>query len=182
MLDIPRSEQVLRETAFPWDFPRGPVVKTLCFHCRGCGFDPCSGNQDPTCHVAENKNHCSLPALSFYVHLVPQAAELGGILVAVCLVPPSIESSSKFCWFFSQGISFFPFFFFSTAQCGLQALSSLTGNRAWAHGSGSTDYWTAMEFRTKYFLNLPSFSPNSSLMNTLSSFFSICPPSLTYQQ
>ena len=112
MLDIPRSEQVLRETAFPWDFPRGPVVKTLCFHCRGCGFDPCSGNQDPTCHVAENKNHCSLPALSFYVHLVPQAAELGGILVAVCLIPPSIESSSKFCWFFSQGISFFPFFFF----------------------------------------------------------------------
>ena len=22
------------------DFPSGPVVKTLCFHCRGCGFDP----------------------------------------------------------------------------------------------------------------------------------------------
>ena len=26
------------------DFPGGPVVKTLCFHCRGCGFNPWSGN------------------------------------------------------------------------------------------------------------------------------------------
>ena len=26
------------------DFPGGPVVKTLCFHRRGCGFDPWSGN------------------------------------------------------------------------------------------------------------------------------------------
>ena len=26
------------------DFPGGPVVKTLCFHCRGCGFNPSSGN------------------------------------------------------------------------------------------------------------------------------------------
>ena len=25
------------------DFPGGPVVKTLCFHCRGHGFDPWSG-------------------------------------------------------------------------------------------------------------------------------------------
>ena len=25
------------------DFPGGPVVKTLHFHCRGCGFDPWSG-------------------------------------------------------------------------------------------------------------------------------------------
>ena len=22
------------------DFPSNPVVKTLCFQCRGCGFDP----------------------------------------------------------------------------------------------------------------------------------------------
>ena len=26
------------------DFPGGPVVKTLRFHCRGHGFDPWSGN------------------------------------------------------------------------------------------------------------------------------------------
>ena len=29
------------------------MVKTLCFHCRWHGFDPWSGNQDPTCHVAQ---------------------------------------------------------------------------------------------------------------------------------
>ena len=27
-----------------WDLPGGPVVKTPCFHCRGPGFDPWSGN------------------------------------------------------------------------------------------------------------------------------------------
>ena len=26
------------------DFSGGPVVETLCFQCRGCGFDPWSGN------------------------------------------------------------------------------------------------------------------------------------------
>ena len=26
------------------DFPGGPVVKTPHFHCRGCRFDPWSGN------------------------------------------------------------------------------------------------------------------------------------------
>ena len=30
----------------------GPAVKMPCFHCRGPGFDPRSGNKDPTCHVA----------------------------------------------------------------------------------------------------------------------------------
>ena len=25
------------------DFPRGPMVKTLCLHCRGCRFDPWLG-------------------------------------------------------------------------------------------------------------------------------------------
>ena len=29
---------------YAWDFPVGPVVKTLCFQSRGCGFDPWSGN------------------------------------------------------------------------------------------------------------------------------------------
>ena len=38
------------------DFPGGPVVKTLCFHCRGHGFYPCSGNQDPAfCTAKINK-------------------------------------------------------------------------------------------------------------------------------
>ena len=27
-----------------WDFPGGPVAKTLCSQCRGLGFDPWSGN------------------------------------------------------------------------------------------------------------------------------------------
>ena len=27
-----------------WDFPGGPVVKTLHFYCRGCGFDLWSAN------------------------------------------------------------------------------------------------------------------------------------------
>ena len=33
------------------DFPGGPVVKTLCFHCREYRFDPWPGNWDPTCHM-----------------------------------------------------------------------------------------------------------------------------------
>ena len=32
-------------------------IKTLCFQCRGCRFDPCSGNQDPTCHREQPKNY-----------------------------------------------------------------------------------------------------------------------------
>ena len=35
-----------------WDFHGSTVVKTTHFQCRGQGFNPCSGNQDPTCHVA----------------------------------------------------------------------------------------------------------------------------------
>ena len=31
-------------TVSPGDFPGCPVVKTLCFQCRGCGFNPWSGN------------------------------------------------------------------------------------------------------------------------------------------
>ena len=36
-----------------WDFPGDPVVKTLCFQHRGCRFDHLSGNQIPTCCMAE---------------------------------------------------------------------------------------------------------------------------------
>ena len=41
------------------EFPGGPVVRTLRFHCQRHGFNPWSGNQDPTSHklqgVAEKK-------------------------------------------------------------------------------------------------------------------------------
>ena len=30
--------------AATWDFPGGPVIKTLCSQCMGPGFDPWSGN------------------------------------------------------------------------------------------------------------------------------------------
>ena len=33
------------------DFPGAPVVKTPSFHYRGHGFNPWSGNYDPTCHI-----------------------------------------------------------------------------------------------------------------------------------
>ena len=35
------------------DFPTGPVVKTLPFHCRGLGLD--QGTKNPACHVAQKK-------------------------------------------------------------------------------------------------------------------------------
>ena len=36
-----------------WDFPGGPVVKTLCFHCRGRGFDPWGGRSHMLCSLAK---------------------------------------------------------------------------------------------------------------------------------
>ena len=36
-----------------WDFPGSPVVKNQCFDCRGHGFNPWLGSQDPTCRVAQ---------------------------------------------------------------------------------------------------------------------------------
>ena len=38
-----------------WVFPGGPVVKTLRFHCSGCGFHPWSGNYDIP-HATQPKN------------------------------------------------------------------------------------------------------------------------------
>ena len=38
-----------------WDFPGGPVVKTLCFHCRGRGFDPWLGKFRMPHSVAKKK-------------------------------------------------------------------------------------------------------------------------------
>ena len=37
----------------PRDFPGGPVAKTMHFQCRGHGFDPWLGSEDPTCLVAK---------------------------------------------------------------------------------------------------------------------------------
>ena len=39
------------------------MVKTPCIYCRGHGFDPWSGNLDPTCHTVQpnrekNKSAC----------------------------------------------------------------------------------------------------------------------------
>lgn len=34
------------------DFPGGPVIETQRSQCRGCTFDPCLGNWDPTCRAA----------------------------------------------------------------------------------------------------------------------------------
>ena len=40
------------------DFPGGPVVKTPGFQCRGRGFNPWSGNKDPTsCMVRPKKKY-----------------------------------------------------------------------------------------------------------------------------
>ena len=36
-------------------FPDSTVVRTLHFHCGGRGFDPWSGNEDPTSHVEGEK-------------------------------------------------------------------------------------------------------------------------------
>ena len=35
------------------DFPGGSVVKTLCFHCRGHGFDPWWGDLNMLCGTAK---------------------------------------------------------------------------------------------------------------------------------
>ena len=37
------------------DFPGGRVVKTLCCQCRGHGFEPWSGNKDPTSHSVQSE-------------------------------------------------------------------------------------------------------------------------------
>ena len=42
------------------EFPGGPVVRTLHFHCWGPGFDHWSGNWDPTSHAAWPKNKAGL--------------------------------------------------------------------------------------------------------------------------
>lgn len=38
-----------------WDFSGDPVIGALCFHYRGYGFNPWSGNWDPTCFKVRPK-------------------------------------------------------------------------------------------------------------------------------
>ena len=44
---------IIKKSTNNWDFPGGPVVKTPCCQCRGCGFDPWLGNKDPACCAAK---------------------------------------------------------------------------------------------------------------------------------
>ena len=53
------------------EFPGGPVVKTLCFHCRDHGFDPWLRNWNPTCHGAQPNNNNKTSA-SKHRHLRPR--------------------------------------------------------------------------------------------------------------
>ena len=52
-----RSMEIhIREQRGSWgEFPGGPVIRTLYSHCRGCGFNPWSGNYDRSSHEARQK-------------------------------------------------------------------------------------------------------------------------------
>ena len=41
------------------EFPDGPVVSTPCFHCLEPGFNPWSGNKDPTSYSVQPKKKIS---------------------------------------------------------------------------------------------------------------------------
>ena len=47
------------------DFPGGPVVKTPCFQCRGCRFDPRSGNQIPHAMRCSKKKKLTIKKVGF---------------------------------------------------------------------------------------------------------------------
>ena len=51
----PQTLPYLSKDGWFGDFPDGLVVKTLCFCCRGCGFDPWSDNWGPACCVVQPK-------------------------------------------------------------------------------------------------------------------------------
>ena len=60
--------------------PGGPVVKTPCFQCRGCGFDPWSGLSDFTFtfhfHALEKEMAIHSSTLAWRI---PGTAEPGGL-------------------------------------------------------------------------------------------------------
>ena len=49
------KENVKKKNRTSWDFPGGPVVKTLRFYCRRHKCDPWSGNHDPARRMAQPK-------------------------------------------------------------------------------------------------------------------------------
>ena len=40
LLTSPGLSFLVYKIGITWDFSGSPVVKTLCFHCEGCGFNP----------------------------------------------------------------------------------------------------------------------------------------------
>ena len=48
------------------EFPGDPVVRAPCFHCRGHGFDPCSGNWVPTSRAVWPKKKKKKACASLY--------------------------------------------------------------------------------------------------------------------
>ena len=43
-----------------WEFPGGPVVRILGFHCWGLECNSCSGNEDPASYAVQPKGKKSL--------------------------------------------------------------------------------------------------------------------------
>ena len=69
-----------------WDFPGGPVVRTLSFQCWGPGFDPWLGNWDSACctswpKISQLGQVFSLKWQSHFVHF----------LETVCQIPSFVE-------------------------------------------------------------------------------------------
>lgn len=49
------QDQILEQKMLPGEFPGDPVVKAPLFHCCGRGFEPWSGNYDPTSSTSQPK-------------------------------------------------------------------------------------------------------------------------------
>ena len=59
------------------------MVKTLHFHCRGQGFDPWSGNEDPACHaVGQKKKTTKKTRLSIVLGHGGPAVDDSGFIIA----------------------------------------------------------------------------------------------------
>ena len=51
------------------DFLGGPVVKTPCFHCKCCGFDPGQGNKIPHAMWHGKKKKKDSQVIHMYSHI-----------------------------------------------------------------------------------------------------------------